>query len=220
MARRTQQLTLEFPRWGGARKGAGRKPVGARAGMPHTTRPEHARRHPLHLTLRLARGLPSLRRPHAFEVVLASFRALRGRDGFRLVHFAVQSNHVHLVAEAADRDALSRAMRSLGVRLARRLNRCWRRRGRVLADRYHARALRTPREVRAALLYVLANARHHGARYAGYDGCSSGPWFDGWRGMAALSLAHAPVRAAETWLLRIGWRRWGLIALDEAPRPG
>jgi hypothetical protein len=137
-----------------------------------------------------------------------------------LVHFAVLSNHVHLIAEAEDGAALERGMRTLGVRLARRLNRSWRRSGRVLADRYHARALRTPREVRAALVYVLANARHHGARYSGYPEGTSGPWFDGWRGMAALALAHAPVRAAETWLLCVGWRRWGLIRLDEAPRAG
>jgi REP element-mobilizing transposase RayT len=174
----------------------------------------------LHVTLRIARGLPSLRRPNALDVVLGAIGALREREGFRLVHFAVLSNHVHLIAEAEDGPALTSGMRRLGVRLARRLNRLWRRSGQVLADRYHARALRTPREVRAALVYVLANARHHGARYSGYDAGTSGAWFDGWRGMAALSLTHAPVRAAQTWLLRIGWRRRGLIRLDEAPRAG
>ena len=148
------------------------------------------------------------------------FRALHARDDFRIVHFAIQSNHVHLIAEASDRRGLTQGLRGLGVRLARRLNAHWKRRGRVLSDRYHARSLRSPREVRAALVYVLANARHHGASYAGYDGYTSGAWFDGWRAYPPAELARAPVRAATTWLLRIGWRRHGLVRLDEAPRPG
>jgi REP element-mobilizing transposase RayT len=189
--------------------------------MPHDTRPEHARRHPVHVTLRLERGLPSLRRPRTLDLLLRVFRALRVREDFRLVQFSIQTNHLHLIVEAEDRHALSRGMRGLGVRLARRLNRSWRRRGRVLAERYHARALKTPREVRAALVYVLANARRHGIVYAGPDRFASGTWFDGWRGFrATLGLALPPVRAAETWLLRVGWRRLGRIGLREAPRAG
>jgi hypothetical protein len=153
--------------------------------------------------------------------MLRVFEALGVHAGFRLVHFAIQSNHVHLIAEASDRRALTRGLRGLGVRLARRLNAHWRRRGRVLADRYHERALRSPREVRAALVYVLANARHHGSVYTGYDGYTSGAWFDGWRGIPSVThLARAPVRRAVSWLLRVGWRRYGLVRLDEAPRPG
>jgi hypothetical protein len=34
--------------------------------------------------------------------------------------------------------------------------------GRVFVDRYHAHALLTPREVRAALVYVLQNWAKHG----------------------------------------------------------
>ena len=43
------------------------------------------------------------------------------------------------------------------IRIARVLNKLWRRRGRVFADRYHDRILKTPREVKNALVYVLAN---------------------------------------------------------------
>jgi len=46
--------------------------------------------------------------------------ALRG--GFRLVHYAVMGNHVHLLAEATDARALSRGMQGLGIRVARGLN--------------------------------------------------------------------------------------------------
>lgn len=76
----------------------------------------------------------------------------------RIVHFALMIRHLHLIVEAKDRDALSRGMQGFGVRLARRLNKELGRRGRVLRDRYHEHILRTPREVRNALCYVLRNS--------------------------------------------------------------
>jgi hypothetical protein len=124
-----------------------------------------------------------------------------------------------VIAEANDRRALSRGMQGLLVRVSRALNRLWRRRGSVFADRYHARSLRTPREVRAALVYVLHNAKHHGLRFPGIDPCSSGQWFDGWTEKIATSVA-APLAKARTWLLREGWRRHGLISFAEAPSGG
>ena len=75
------------------------------------------------------------------------------RFGFRLVHYAVMGNHVHLLVEAPDRKALGRAMKGLGVRIARALNRVMKRQGRVIGDRYHAHILRTPSEVKRARSY-------------------------------------------------------------------
>jgi len=97
------------------------------------------------------------------------------------------------------------------------------RRGAVFAGRFHARALATPREVRAALVYVLHNARRHGATIAGIDALSSGAVFDGWsdaRGPADLPnemYARHGVSPPKTWLATHGWRRHGLIATWEAP---
>ena len=53
----------------------------------------------------------------------------------------------------------------------------------MFADRYHAHVLKSPREVRHALTFVLNNAAHDGIHLRGTDLCSSGAWFDGWRGM-------------------------------------
>jgi REP element-mobilizing transposase RayT len=143
------------------------------------------------------------------------------RFGFRLVHFSIQSNHLHLLAEATDRRSLWRGMQGLLVRIARALNKLWTRRGKVFGDRYHARALRTPREVRFALVYVLHNARRHGVRVLGIDVYSSGPWFDGWVEACTPPARAAPGVWARTWLLREGWRRHGRIGFDERPRkPG
>src|SRR5262249_46317755 len=136
---------------------------------------------------------------------------------FRVVHFSVQVNHVHLLAEGDGSVALARGVQGLAIRLAKLVNRRLARRGRVWADRYHARALRTPREVRNALVYVWLNGRKHGVSGRGVDACSSGPWFDGWRGTTRPPRSRAPVLRGQTWLLRVGWRRLGLIGTEESP---
>jgi REP element-mobilizing transposase RayT len=167
--------------------------------------------------LRLRAGLPSLRRERARLAIERAFSLGAERAGFRLVHYSIQSNHLHLIVEAHDRRALSRGMQGLTVRIARALNALWDRNGAVFADRYHARALRTPREMRNALVYLLRNAQHHGVHTIGVDAYSSGAWFDGWKHEVAAPSRSAPLTRARTWLLNIGWRRHGLIAVDEKP---
>ena len=136
------------------------------------------------------------------------------------MQYSVQSNHLHLIAEASDNRALSRGMLGLSVRVARALNQLWKRSGSVFADRFHSRLLKTPREVRNALVYVLQNARKHAAAISlGPDPFSSGPWFDGWKSGvekgADSSLGF--LARAKTWLLGVGWRRHGLIDPRELP---
>src|SRR5678816_3662851 len=154
MKTRVRQQEFGFTNWGGKRRGAGRKPKGERAGVSHAARPKLAARYPVLVTLRLRAGLPSLRAQEEHERVRSALAASTKED-FRVVEYSAQSNHVHLLVEAADADALARGMTGLAVRVVRGLQRLWRRVGAVLSDRYHARILRTPSEVRTALVYVL-----------------------------------------------------------------
>jgi putative transposase len=173
---RVVEMQFAFMRWGGRRKGAGRKRRAERTSVSHGVRPELAARHPVHVTLRIVSGVPSLRVGRTYRALEEAMRAGRERFGLRLAQYSVQSNHVHMLVEAEGRASLSRGIHGLAVRMARALNRTWRRTGTVFADRYHARVLRTPREVRNALAYVLLNARKHGARRIGaLDPFSSGP---------------------------------------------
>jgi len=215
---RARQETLAFPQWGGARRGAGRKAAGKRAGVSHRARPALSSRHPVHVTVRIHSGLPYLRCERTREALLRAFSAGCERFGFRLAHYSIQSTHLHFIVEACDALALSRGMKGLLVRMARALNRIWARKGSVFFDRYHARALQTPREVRHALLYVLHNGRHHGQSYTGVDVCSSGPWFDGWAHGSFTTTRASPCAPAQTWLLQVGWKRHGLIGVHESPR--
>jgi REP element-mobilizing transposase RayT len=170
----------------------------------------------VHVTTRVRAGLPSLRGQLEQVVLLGAFRSGCERFGFRLVHFAVLGSHMHYVVEAGGRRSLTAGLRGLHVRVARRLNRLWGRRGSVFPDRFHERILRSPREVRAGLSYVLHNAQKHGVRQrpGEPDRCSSGRWFDGWRdARPATGPVACPVARERTWLLTTGWRRRGLLVL-------
>jgi len=226
MSKRPQQQAFAFTNWGGKRRGAGRKPKGDVAGMPHAKRPRFKRSEPVHVTIKLERGLPSLRAAAAFRAARSALSAGSERFGFRLVHWSVQSNHAHLIVEVDNERALSRGMKGLCVRIARAVNELWKRSGQVFADRFHARALRTPTEVRNALRYVLRNIEKHGLSLVnGIDPCSSSAWFDGWapsrRLTSAVSSSGAAAESifgrARTWLLAKGWRKRGLIGLEEVP---
>jgi REP element-mobilizing transposase RayT len=216
----SRQLELAFRSRGGARRGAGRKPAGAQAGVSHVRRPEFKARHPLHVTMKVRQGLPSLRHRALASLAFSAFQTAKQRLGAKLVHFSVQANHLHLIVEAEGRRALSRAMQGLAVRLARRLNARIGRRGQLFPDRYHARVLRTPLEVRRALLYVLRNHEHHAhiARAPSMDPLSSASYFDGFSQVDPTHRSRdSPVAEPSTWLLRIGWRRHGLLGPEERP---
>ncbi len=180
MRRGDRQLELEFSTWGGRRDGAGRKRApGRRPNVPHRARAEHKARHPVHVTLRARAGLPPFRENALFGAMLEGIRrASRSPavgDAFRVVHFSVQRDHVHLIIEAAGRDALIRGVQGLSIRLARVVNRARGLPGQVWGDRYHSRALKTPREVRNAIVYVLMNASRCTSRASRFTGTLSKP---------------------------------------------
>lgn len=201
--KRARQIEFQFPTWGGKRKGAGRKPKGRRAGVPHRKRPVVSRHTPAHVTLKVAEDIWSLRGASMSQVILGVFGEAKERLDVRIIQFSIQANHIHMIVEAEDEAALARAMKGLCVRLARAINRRMRRKGRVFADRYHVHVLRTPAEVRNATRYVRDNRRIHAAREGwlprdpGCDPLAAGP---------CPSLFPEPRRAfvatPRSWLLR------------------
>ena len=223
------QLSLRASgRRGGARQGAGRPKTG-QAGVSHDKRPVLSKRIPVHVTLKTADGVYNLRSRRCFGVLEHAFRRAKPCSDFRIVHYGVQRDHVHLICEADDERVLARRIQGLGIRTAKGLNRVMgRKRGRVFGDRYHAAQLTTPRRIRNTLRYVLQQERQHTARRGEpeygrsyIDPYSSGAFFDGWMAplkkppWTALTDPESPTSPPESWLLRAGWKKRGLLELNE-----
>jgi REP element-mobilizing transposase RayT len=217
-------------RHGGRREGAGRK-VSARRrhDPPHRARPELSPRHPVHVVLRTADGVRRLRQGMVYRALRQVLRRALGHADFRVVHLSIQHNHLHLLVEAADRQALTRRMQSFAINAARAINGTCGRRGKVFAYRFHATQIRTARQARCTLAYVLNNWRHHredrvpGRPFeAALDPYSSGVSFTGWKGRRFLvpeGYRPLPVSPPATDLLRSRWARFGLIDAFECPGP-
>lgn len=138
------------------RRGRPKKPD---AGVTHLRRPEVSEQHPTYVIWCVRPGLPSLRGAGEMRVLRDAFRAGGDRVGFRLIDFSVKNDRVDMFLEADSARSLARGMQGLAVRVARRLNKQWQRWGKVFADRYEVRSLRTSDALRAASELFGADTR-------------------------------------------------------------
>ena len=167
------------------------------------------------MTLRVRRGVWNLRSQRGFAQVAWALAAERRVGVLRVVAFSVQGNHLHIIVEADSSADLFRRMKGFGARFAKAVNRMMgRRRGKVLAERYHAVPLRSPTQVKNALLYVLQNHARHGAR-SGFDALAGPDPFAATSVPAVargspLAVDHPPLLSApRSWVLRVGVVRLG-----------
>jgi REP element-mobilizing transposase RayT len=235
------QLPL-FKKRGGKRRGAGRKPRRkGRPGSSHKTRPELKARHPVHVVLRAAGAVGSLRRRSTYRAIREATLTTARREDFRIVHVSIQRNHVHLLVEADGKRALSAGMQGFQISAAKHLNAAIskgrpgpRRRGRVFVDRYHAEIITSPTQARHTLSYLLSNWRKHREDRAlpmrewKIDWFSTAAMFPGWAEYKPYEeepfLWRGPetydplvVYQPRTWLLREGWKKSGPISCHEVP---
>ncbi len=213
---------------GGARPGAGRPPKGEFAGHPHKGREAFRSKTPLHVVMRVVRAAGNLRRPPIHEAVRNALTTAGKHEDCRVVHLSIQRDHIHLLVEADDREALARGMRAFQISLAKRINRAVsspsksRRRGQIFTDRYESFVLENPRAVRDALVYVLnAWRKFEKPGPKALDPYSSALAFDGWKDPITdadtSELAPLVLWPARTSLLTTAWRAGGKIGRAEAP---
>ncbi len=124
-------MCFEQLRWGGQRRGAGRKKSG-RAGLPHAARERYKKYLPELVTLKLMEGFPSLRQTEEWVVMRGVFESMKALEDFRITYFSLMSSHVHMIVEADSHEA-SRGMRSFVSRMSKRLVALWGRTGQGLA---------------------------------------------------------------------------------------
>ena len=235
---RDEQITFSEYRMttgehGGPRLGAGR-PAGNGSEVPHLKRPVFKEEEPAFVTMRIRKGISSLRVKKIIKAVRRTLREVLKREDFRVALYSIQSNHLHLIVEAEGSEAMANGMNAVASRIARVVNRVFHRSGKVLDGRYHVSALTKPRQVRNAIAYVLCNIRKHYRQRNGHappvriDPASSGRWFNGWNPDVPTSGQNdypqefqgpdlREVSPAQTWLLNKGWKQWGLIDPAEVP---
>lgn len=146
------RLNLDLGCWGGRREGAGRKRIHS-PGVAHRKREKVTRHTPVHINFKYHVAIRNRR------TLIILKRALLNAEkkGLRVIHFSIEFNHIHLIAEADSRESLISGMRSLAVTLVRGVGK-----GSIQVERYHLHVLRTPRETEHALDYVLFNHLKHG----------------------------------------------------------
>jgi REP element-mobilizing transposase RayT len=149
---------------GGRRPGAGRRRMHSQ-GVAHVRREKVTLKTALHINFKVRFSIRNKSCLRHLKRAIQNARA----HGLKILHFSLQSNHVHLLVEASDNEILTRGMRSLTVTFARRIGR-----GRIQLERYHLHVLRTLRETRHAAYYVLFNQQKHcGLKTARIDVYSS-----------------------------------------------
>jgi putative transposase len=223
---KSKRCASESRKQGARRSAAGRKRA-KQSRVKHRPRERLDGQTPVQVTVRMLPEIARLRRRDRYRVLHRVLARTAYRPAFRICHYSIQSDHINLVCEAADEVALARGMIGFETSCARSLNRAASRRGAVFADRYHARQLRTPAQVRRALCKVFNDWRRHGEDRGSVfviDPFSSGAFFDGWSEwpfmrppIRAFGRDRPPVAPPATWLLSIGWRRHGAIDPREVP---
>ncbi|HEX5063697.1 MAG TPA: transposase [Kofleriaceae bacterium] len=231
MKKQSGQCELDLRRrtWGGARAGAGRTKKPSKKDPAHRTRPVLRAYHPVHVVMRVKKGVGRLRKGPAYRAIRRCLVKCLGNEAFRVCHISIQANHLHFLVEAKDSSSLASGMQRLNILTARALNRELGRHGKLFEFRYHATQIKSPKQARHALAYVLNNWRRHDedescerAQLATLDPYASGLSFDGWdspRFAKPVDFTPLPVSEPRTWLLGVGWKKHGLIDPHEVPGP-
>ena len=149
---------------GGRRPGSGKKRISSK-GVAHRTREKVSLKNPLHINFKYNTAIKNKQSLKLLKRAIMNARS----HGLNIIHFSLQYNHVHLIIESQSNECLTRGMRSLTVTFAKGLKK-----GRVQLERYHLHVLRSLRETRNAVNYVLFNQqKHEKGRYTRIDGFSS-----------------------------------------------
>jgi REP element-mobilizing transposase RayT len=221
-----KQKQIQFKKvggWGGKRKGAGRPNLSGT--VNHMSREKVDFKKPLHITLKLnGRIKKTLRGPMMLSRLKECLKKAKA-IGLRVIHFSVQMNHIHILAECRDNEVLDRGMKSLGCSLGKAIRKSCGENGPVFNGRFHLHVLKSPREMKNGLGYVLLNHSKHDGLIPYSDRFSSAAYFNEWKELLGRNIgpllmdrrrreAILPpyLSPPKSWLAREGWRKVKLAA--------
>lgn len=148
-----KQIELNLFRgcWGGRRPNSGRRRKKSQ-GVSHSVREKVQDRTPLHINFKFK---TRIRNKDSLRTLKRAIKNA-GSHGLRVIHYSMQSNHIHLIIESANNEILTRGMRSLTITFAKGLKK-----GSIQIERYHLHVLKSLRETKNAVHYVLFNEQKH-----------------------------------------------------------
>lgn len=151
MAKKQIALNLFRGKRGGRRPGAGRKRIHSK-GVSHRVREKVNKKTPLHINFRYK---TQIRNKEALRVLKRAILNARAK-GLMVIHYSLQSNHIHIIVESVNNAVLTTGMRSLTVTIAKGIKK-----GKIQLERYHLHVLKSVQEAKNAIRYVLFNQQKH-----------------------------------------------------------
>ncbi|MEI8348179.1 MAG: transposase [Pseudomonadota bacterium] len=157
-----QQPTLFNP------KAAGRPRISRsdKTPVPHRLREEIPKKKPVHVVWHLNPHVPPCRRKNILLIFKKA--VLKGRlMGLKVIHFSLMNNHLHLLIETENKKALAKALQSFAISFTKRLkNFNGLKKTPIFKERYFCHILKSLREVKHAIHYILMNGKKAGlSRY-------------------------------------------------------
>lgn len=149
-------INLFLGQHGGRRPKCGRKRLKSK-GVSHRSREQVTGRDLLHINFKYKTYV----RSDAFYEVFKRGIKNSARFDFKILSFSIESNHIHLIAEAGNSDNLTLGMKSLTCTLSKGLNLIKNTNGKTQIERFHLHILKNPQEARNAINYVLFNHEKH-----------------------------------------------------------
>jgi hypothetical protein len=148
-----KQLTLNLFKGtrGGRRPNSGRKRIHSK-GVAHRTRERVKAKQLLHVNFKYRLNIKNKMSLRFLKRAILHARS----KNLKVIHFSLQSNHIHLILEASSNFVLTQGMRALTVTFAKNIKK-----GSIQLERYHLHVLKTLRETKNAINYVLLNEQKH-----------------------------------------------------------
>jgi REP element-mobilizing transposase RayT len=154
-------LNIYTGKRGGRRPDSGRNRIHSK-GVSHRVREKVTARTPVHINFKV---LTYIQNKPCLEILHIAITKAQ-THGLYIIYFALQSNHIHFIAETKDNQTLTKGMRSLTICFAKRIQQLKKVNEPIQIERYHLHVLKNPKEVENALNYVIYNEVHHTGRDA------------------------------------------------------